>query len=711
MSAISYNLSVSGDCSQNGLGGISILPYGAIPPYTVQWITPNLGTDILTTTPAIKTNLWYGNYSVRINDSALPVNNEVYVNIPVSSGLCCNIVSTQNTTCALNNGSVTGTSTSVYSSTSYYLYFGDGTYSQSATTNQTNVVFAHLTAGTYYMVAYDLGGCSGRSQNFIIEQSYPMDFGIYAVPNSTCTNLPNGKLFVTGQTGQGPYTYLWSNSATTQAITGLTNGQYSVTVTDALGCVQSKSASVNTVPPVGLGGFTSTQPTCFNSDGVINLTVTGGTAPYYYSASTGTILVSYSNVWSLSGLSAGAYGFLVTDAGLCNFNAGITIQSPNGISKVVVTGENSICSTTNGSITISVTGGLTPYIYTLIYPDGNQKNVSTTQTTQLFSSLSAGTYTVVVQDNSGCSYMQETTILTENKYTISTVVTPTSCGQTNGKIQVTATTGATLPITYSVDGLFVIQNSSLNQVTFSNIPSGTHVVTVTDASGCVQTSNVYIPSSQPLNYTLYSTSCGTGNNGTITAFISTGNPPFTFNWSNNVIGNPQQIQVSGLTAGTYNLIITDANGCSQQRSTTINCNTNYVSYQTYVMGSESFNINSPVKYGLLQMLNEGYVDLTSGNTNCNLITATFSIDVYVKPAGYTASATFYTSTSLNDAPTDNLYYDTLTQLLLSIPGIGNVTINQLENQITIQTNASGTSLNGQEIIVDLVIVYDTMCLT
>jgi len=711
MSAISYNLSVSGDCSQNGLGGISILPYGAIPPYTVQWITPNLGTDILTTTPAIKTNLWYGNYSVRINDSALPVNNEVYVNIPVSSGLCCNIVSTQNTTCALNNGSVTGTSTSVYSSTSYYLYFGDGTYSQSATTNQTNVVFAHLTAGTYYMVAYDLGGCSGRSQNFIIEQSYPMDFGIYAVPNSTCTNLPNGKLFVTGQTGQGPYTYLWSNSATTQAITGLTNGQYSVTVTDALGCVQSKSATVNTVPPVGLGGFTSTQPTCFNSDGVINLTVTGGTAPYYYSASTGTILVSYSNVWSLSGLSAGAYGFLVTDAGLCNFTAGITIQSPNGISKVVVTGQNSVCSTTNGSITINVTGGLTPYIYTLIYPDGSQKNVSTSQTTQLFSTLSAGTYTVVVQDNSGCSFMQETTILTENKYTISTMVTPTSCGQINGKIQITATTGATLPLNYSVDGLFVIQNSSLNEVTFSNIPSGTHVVTVTDASGCVQTSNVYIPSSQPLNYTLYSTSCGTGNNGTITAFISTGNPPFTFNWSNNVVGNPQKIQVSGLTAGTYNLIITDSDGCSQQRSTTISCNTNYVSYQTYVMGSESFNINSPVKYGLLQMLNEGYVDLTSGNTNCNLITATFSIDVYVKPAGYTASATFYTSTSLNDAPSDNLYYDTLTQLLLSIPGIGNVTINQLENQITIQTNASGTSLNGQEIIVDLVIVYDTMCLT
>jgi hypothetical protein len=451
MSVIQYNISVTGDCSQNGSGVISILPYGTVPPYTVQWISPNLGTDILTTTPSVKSELWYNTYSLRINDSTLPVNNEIYVNIPVSSGLCCSISATQNTTCSLNNGSVTGTSNTVYSSTVYYLYFGDGTFSQSATTNQPTVVFGNLTAGTYYMVANDLGGCSGKSQDFIIEESYPMDFGIYTVPNSTCTNLPNGKLFVTGQTGQGPYTYLWSNNETTQSITGLTDGNYSVSVTDSLGCLLTKTATVLTVPPIGLGGFTSTQPTCFNRDGVINLIVTGGTAPFYYSASTGEILISYSNVWSLSGLSAGAYSFLVTDAGLCNFTAGITIQSPNGISTVTVVGQNSICSTTNGLITISVVGGLTPYLYTLIYPDGSQTNVSSSQTAQVFSSLSAGTYTAVVQDNSGCSYMQETTILTENKYTISCVVTPTSCGQNNGQIQIITTTGATLPLSYSIE--------------------------------------------------------------------------------------------------------------------------------------------------------------------------------------------------------------------------------------------------------------------
>jgi hypothetical protein len=234
---------------------------------------------------------------------------------------------------------------------------------------------------------------------------------------------------------------------------------------------------------------------------------------------------------------------------------------------------------------------------------------------------------------------------------------------------------------------------------------------VTDADGCAQTANVYVPYSQPLDFSLYSTSCGSGNNGTITAFITSGNPPFLFNWSDNVLNEPQQIQVSGLTAGTYSLTVVDSNSCSLTRNTTIVCETNYVSYQTYVMGAEVFNISSPTKFGLLQMLNEGFNDLTSGNTNCDLITATYTAKVSVNPLGLNSSQTFFTSTSLVNAPSDNQYYNTVRSLLLAIPGIGNVTIDQLNNQITIETSKNNTSLEGQEIIIDLVIVYDIMCLS
>ena len=98
--------------------------------------------------------------------------------------------------------------------------------------------------------------------------------------------------------------------------------------------------------------------------------------------------------------------------------------------------------------------------------------------------------------------------------------------------------------------------------------------------------------------------------------------------------------------------------------------------------------------------------LISGNTNCNLISATFSASVSMNPAGYSASTPFYTTTSLNDAPSDNLYYDTVRNLLLSVPGIGGVTINQLTNQITVQTNPGSTAAVGQTIVVDIVVVYD-----
>jgi hypothetical protein len=129
------------------------------------------------------------------------------------------------------------------------------------------------------------------------------------------------------------------------------------------------------------------------------------------------------------------------------------------------------------------------------------------------------------------------------------------------------------------------------------------------------------------------------------------------------------------------------------------------------MGAEIFNVSSPTKFGMLQMLNEGFYDLTTGNTSCGLVNATYTAKVSVNPAGIVVSQPFFTSTSLVQAPSDNLWYNTIKSLLLSIPGIGNVTINQLNNQITIETSKNNTSLQGQEIIIDLIIVYDIMCLS
>jgi hypothetical protein len=129
------------------------------------------------------------------------------------------------------------------------------------------------------------------------------------------------------------------------------------------------------------------------------------------------------------------------------------------------------------------------------------------------------------------------------------------------------------------------------------------------------------------------------------------------------------------------------------------------------MGAKVFNIESPTKFGLLQMLNEGYEDLTNSNSGCDLIDATFTAKVSVNPSGVVASQNFFTSTSLIQVPTDNQWYDTLKSLLLGISGVGNVIIDQLNNQITIETSRNNTSLEGQEIVVELIIDYNIICLS
>jgi hypothetical protein len=210
MSLFNYNLSVTGDCSNVGVGAILVVPTGGTPPYTVEWTTPSLGED-QAVLESFRGGLYPNTYVIRVNDSTLPTNQEFFINIPVSDGICASIVQVNDTTCSLLNGSVTATSTSDYSSTNYYLFDSGNSFITSAITTTSTAVFENLSAGTYSIMALDLGGCTGVTPTFIIDDSGPFDFGLYVVPNSSCGGTPIGKILVTGLTGQAPYSYLWTN--------------------------------------------------------------------------------------------------------------------------------------------------------------------------------------------------------------------------------------------------------------------------------------------------------------------------------------------------------------------------------------------------------------------------------------------------------------------------------------------------------------------
>lgn len=712
MAGFQYILNVTGDCSSNGSGIISILPSGGTPPYTIEWVNPSLPPVNTTIDTAInRTGLYPGVYQLRLNDSSEPENLEFYVNATVSSGVCVSITSISATTCGISNGFVSASASTYLSSVKFSLFTSGDTLISSFDSNTGTANFSNLSAGTYYVSVEDIGGCTARTSDFIILDSPPLSFGFYLVPNSACepTNNPIGKIYVTGQTGTPPYTYIWSNNATGSTVTGLTSGFYSVTVTDANGCTSSQNTFLGTVSPLGLVNFSADTPTCFQADGALTMIISGGTGPYYYSASTGNVEISYSQNFTVSGLSAGNYSFIVTDAGLCQIFAATNLQTPQSIGSVTVAKTNSLCSNTDGEVEITVGQGVVPFTYTLVYPDSSNVSETSNSPTKVFYNLSAGTYTVFVEDQTGCEFSQSFTIFTENLFTISVSQTGTTCNQSNGTIYIQKTTGGTEPFTYSVDSVPYFINTSLSAVTISGLTSGSHVVSVEDSTGCTQNQTIYIQPSPALNFTLYSTNCGNGNEGQITAFISSGTPPFNFDWSDNVFGNPQGITVTNLSAGTYSLTITDTTGCSLFRNTTISCAGVNSGYVPFNVGSDDLIVTVDGELGILEMLNDGYQDLTSGYTNCELVSATFIANVEVTPVGLSLQDIFYTGTTLVDVPSTNLWYNAVETLLLSVPGVQSVDINPLTNQIIITKSKTNPYLNGQVINISLEIEYDINC--
>lgn len=691
-----YTLTVTGAC-ETGLGSALITASGGTPPYTFDWYNPNLGTG------PYKTNLSAGTYFVRANDSTAPTNNEFFINVVIGSGLTIGFQSEIATTCGLNNGSLTVTAESSCNVINYYLYSAYGFVDSQ--TNSTNIAtFDNLSAGTYSVTAVDCGGCSGTSETCIIYSSNTLDYGFYIVNDTECAS-PTGKVYVTGVTGNAPFTYVWSNGVTGDTITGLTVGGYGVTVTSSDGCVLSKVATVDFVPSIGLGSFTAVTPSCFVANGSVTLTITGGTGPYYYSGSNGTVAITYATSYVFSGLSAGPFSVDVTDAALCKATFSTVLQTPNTFNSLDVTTTNSNCSSNDGKISITLDGGQIPYTYTLVYPDSSVVNAVSNSTAYDFINLESGTYTVYVSDSTSCVYQEEITIIAENLYTVTTSSLGSTCNLSNGSVTLTLSTGGTAPYTYQLNTGQSL-NTSFSAATFGGLSTGTYVYSVTDATGCVQTGSVTVSFGTPLQYSLYPTGCGTGSGGTITALISSGTPPFTFTWSDNVSGNPQNIVVTGLTGGTYSLTIVDASGCTQTRNTVISCTAIQSTYQIYTMCERDFEYTSGTERGILQMLNEGYNDVISGHTDCLLSAATFVAQVEVSGTTYTDS--FYTGTTLLDIPTNQQWYDAVETLLLSIPGVSSVTIDTTSSVVTIATEGE---LANQQIIIDLIIQYDINCVS
>jgi hypothetical protein len=491
-----------------------------------------------------------------------------------------------------NDGIYSVSATGLTPPISYTYYVGSGIYIHSGISSTTD----------------QLTNISPSSNNYIYCQA--SDGVNYAYGNSSFYNLPfyvstnninpicpntTGTLSASTFSGTpGPFTFTWTNTISNTNYLGNTIlvpvGSYSLLVTDQItGCINQvgdSSLYINQVSNINIS-YSTTPANCTN--GTASVSVMGGVLPYSYQWNTGA------NTSSINSLTQGLYTATVTDAQGCvnnvSWNAAYVNQGV--IINVNPSVTNATCIQNNGSIIAFATGGLPPYTYLW----------NNAQTTQSISSVSGGSsYNVLATDANGCIGQGYAFVNINTPISISYGSLPSSCMSPTGSSTLTIT-GGTPPYT-------TVWNTYPNPsygASISNLPSGQYSFKVTDAVGCVQTGQAYVPSPSNINFYLTPSSvvCP-AILGDVNSSVYGTNQPFTYSWSN----GSTSTQINNVPLGNYSCVITDALGCSV---------TKYASLQSF----------SPINVGL-----------TPTNASCK-----YSSDgnVLANVGGGTAPYTYYWS--------------------------------------------------------------------
>ena len=346
-----YGFSVTGDCTNEGLGEITFSVTGDSPNWLVTE-TPTADVNLPTSALTVFDNVYYysglsaGSYFLNVYDSTY--SNYEIVNFYISSGTCVSI-NTTDTTCGFVNGGITATTQTVYGNGgTFTLYDINDNFISSGTSVSNEYVFPPVPSGIYYVIANDGGGCTGCSESCVVRESFPFDYGYYVVNDGSCIGSDgSGKIFLTGLSDPSLYTVNWLTSVNGQTgttVTGLTEGLYNVQVTNQDGCVSTKIITVTGVDPLGIGGFMTYPPSCFTNDGEITIIVTGGTAPYYIGCSNGDSAIIFGSEYTFTGLFSGTYNFNIIDAGVCKVSGTTSINTSNSFQVLSVNATNSICN-------------------------------------------------------------------------------------------------------------------------------------------------------------------------------------------------------------------------------------------------------------------------------------------------------------------------------------------------------------------------------
>jgi PKD repeat protein len=474
-------------------------------------------------TAATATGLAAGSYTVTVHSNGCSAT----ASASVSSTGGPTVSSTEvGTTCGNSNGSAHAIVNS-----------GSGPFTYLWNNSLTDSVITGLASGTYTVTVKDVNGCASIS-TVTVAASTGVSESISSIP-TTC-GLNNGGATVTISNPVNP-TYNWSGGAGTGAsISGVASGTYTVTV-NSNGC--SATASVSVAASTGVSLSTSSTPTsCGQTNGSASVTITNPVNPTYnWSGGAGTTA-------SISGVASGTYTVTVNSNG-CSATASVSVAS-SGAPSLTTSSVSTSCGGNNGSATVTVTNPNNP---TYVWSGG----VGTTATV---TGLAAGSYTVTVTNGAGCTASATVSVGSSGAPSVTTSTIDAVCAAANGSALVT--------VTNPNNPTYIWSGGHGTADSISGVAPGTYTVTVTNGGNCSvvvsvtvgQSSGTLAVSPNPTAEPCYGEALGTA-----AVNVTGGTPTYGYSWST----NQNTSSVTGLTAGTYTVTVSDVSGCSVIAAVTI----------------------------------------------------------------------------------------------------------------------------------------------
>ena len=555
-------------------------PDGA-PIYTVEWFqgASSIGTGNTVNVCPTAPTTYTAQVTYTACDGTTIVKTDDVLVTPDPSIPSANQIASNPTSCTGSTGSfeVQGTG-------------GAGNYQYSidnGATWQSSGVFSGLPAGTYTVLVQDGNGCQG-SISVTVTQTSNLTLAVTNTTNVSCNGGSNGGAVTTASGGTTPYNYSL-NSGTSQlsgTYSNLVAGTYTVQVTDADGCTASQPFTITEPTPVTLSYVSSTNASCSGNDGSLTVSGGGGTGTLNYTLNSG----APQSGTVFNNLASGTYTIQVTDANGCSASVSGTVGSVNNLTALLLNSQNVSCNgLSDGSVQLGGTGAPSPYTYSLVG--------GTSQTSNTFSGLAAGTYNYVVTSGSNCHDTVAVTITEPTAISVTTNTPLSTC--VGGSVTMNASaTGGAGSFTYSWNNS--LPNGQTNTV--SPQTTTTYQVTATDQNGCLATASIVVNvhQSPDINAGLDQTICL----GSSLSLSGSGGVSYTWNQgvSDGVSFTP------GLGVTTYVVTGTDAFGCQNTDTVVVTV----VPIPTAILGA-----STPTS---------GYPGLTVQFTNASLNANTYHYD-------------------------------------------------------------------------------------